>query len=134
MTFGRDLDDAEAWLASWSAGVSERAAQAQRMADQVASLTAAATGGDDLIEVRVGSSGTITALHLDDRLTGRPAAWLQREILVAMRRAQAALADRVAAVVAETVGADSETGRAVVDGYAQRFPAPPPDPDNSRDR
>ncbi|MGW1057380.1 hypothetical protein [Micromonospora rubida] len=30
--FGRDLDDAERWVADWSASISERAERAQRLA------------------------------------------------------------------------------------------------------
>jgi hypothetical protein len=40
-----------------------------------------------------------------------------------MRRAQAGLADRVAEAVDETVGADTDTGKAVLDSFSQRFPA-----------
>jgi hypothetical protein len=44
-----------------------------------------------------------------------------------MRRAQAALAESVAAAVDETVGAGTETGKAVLDSFTQRFP-PEPEP------
>lgn len=39
-----------------------------------------------------------------------------------IRRAQAALSGRVAEEVEATVGADSETGRAVVNSFETRFP------------
>jgi hypothetical protein len=47
------------------------------------------------------------------------------QVMAVMRRAQGSLAARVAEVADETVGADSETGRAVVEGFARRFPALP---------
>lgn len=36
--------------------------------------------------------------------------------------------DRFASAVDDTVGGDSETGRAVLDSFAQRFPAPAVEP------
>jgi hypothetical protein len=39
-----------------------------------------------------------------------------------MRRAQARLAARVAEIAADTVGADSGTGRSAVASFAQRYP------------
>lgn len=132
--FGRDLDEAEAWVADWSASISERAERAQRLAARVAALTGTASGGQGMIEVRVDSSGALTALHLDDRITGWPAARVEREIMATLRRAQATLAGQVAEAVAATVGVDTETGRAVLSGYDQRFPAVPPEADGGARR
>jgi hypothetical protein len=68
----------------------------------------------------------MTGLELGDvELAG---AELAAEILRVMRRAQAGLTDRVAEAVDETVGADTETGKAVLDSFAQRFPAEPDTP------
>lgn len=119
---GRDLNEAEQWVADWSAAVSERAEQAQRLAARVAGTTATADGAGGLIEVRVDSSGALTALHLDDRVTGWPAARIERMIMSTLRQAQTALFNQISAAVADTVGADTETGRAVLDGYERRFP------------
>ncbi|WBB82214.1 YbaB/EbfC family nucleoid-associated protein [Micromonospora sp. WMMD882] len=132
--FGRDLDDAEAWVADWSAAVSARAEQARQLAARVADLTGAATGGHGLIEVRVDSTGALIALRLDDRVTGWPAARIEHEIMATLRRAQATLTGRVTEIVASTVGVDTETGRAVLTGYERRFPAVPGDGDGERRR
>jgi hypothetical protein len=107
----------------------------------MATLTSTADGDDGAIRVTVASSGNVTGLELDDRVQGYSGADLAAAILQVMRRAQAGLLDRVAAAVKETVGADSETGRAVLDNFAQRFaanaeqapsapvmPSPPPFP------
>jgi hypothetical protein len=120
---GRNLDDAEEWVRSWSSQVSGRAEAAAALADRVAALSASATGDDGAIRVTVASSGNVTGLDLSDdvrRLTG---AELSAEIMLAYRRAQAGLTEQVAAAVDETVGADTETGRAVLQSFAQRFPA-----------
>lgn len=98
---------------------------AATLADRVATLDASATGADGAITVTVASSGNVTALELDDRVRALAVTDLAGEILRTMRRAQSGLAERVEEAVAATVGADTETGRAVLDSFAQRFPVEP---------
>jgi hypothetical protein len=118
---GRNLEASADAMRSWSAQVAGRTEAAAALADRVATLTSSAEGGSGAVRVTVASSGVLTGLELDDDD-------LAAEILRVMRRAQAGLIDRVATAVEETVGADTETGRAVLDSFAQRFPA---DPDES---
>lgn len=125
----RDVDAAEDWLDSWVAGVNAQAGRATELARQVAALTARATSEDGSIAVTVGSNGQVEELHLDDRVQRLPGRELSRRILTVMRTAQQRLAAQVAEQVRDTVGADTETGRAVVNSYEQRFPAPPEAPD-----
>jgi hypothetical protein len=119
---GRDLDDADDWVRSWSAQVSGRAEATAALADRVAGITSTASGADRAIRVTVGSSGTMTALELDDRVQRMSGMELAGEIMKVVRRAQAGLADKVAEAVDDTVGTDTETGRAVLDSFARRFP------------
>jgi DNA-binding protein YbaB len=130
--FATGPDEAEQWIDAWSAGVSERARAAQEMSLRVSALTVTAVGRDGAVEVTVGGSGTITDLRLDDRVTRWPARELAAEVLATMRKAQASLTGKVAEIAAATVGADSETGRAVVDGFAQRFPVVDPSAEEDR--
>jgi YbaB/EbfC DNA-binding family protein len=120
---GRDLDDAEEWVRSWSSQVSGRAEAAAALADRVAGLTASATGADGAVTVTVTSSGNVTGLALAEGVQRLPGDELAAQIMTVIRRAQAGLSDRVAEAVDETVGADTETGRAVLESFAQRFPA-----------
>jgi hypothetical protein len=122
---GKDLDGAEVRGRSWSDPEPGRAGAVSELADRVATLTASATGADRAIRVTVASSGVVTGLELDDRVQRMSGAELAEEILRVMRRAQAGLADRVTEAVRETVGQDTETGRAVLASYGRRFPAEP---------
>ena len=125
---GRNLDDAEEWLRSWSSEISGRAGATAALADRVGALTASAAGDDGAIRVTVGGWGNLIGLVLDDRVQRLPGEDLATEIMRTVRRAPAALAGRVAEVVDETVGADTETGRAVLESFAQRFPPEPDEP------
>jgi hypothetical protein len=125
---GRNLEASPDATRSWSAQVAGRTEAAAALADRVATLTSSADGGDGAIRVTLASSGVLTGLELDDSVQRLPGRDLAAEILLVIRRAQAGLVDRVATAVDETVGADTETGRAVLDSFAQRFPV---DPDES---
>ncbi|MEV6815511.1 YbaB/EbfC family nucleoid-associated protein [Micromonospora sp. NPDC051296] len=120
--FDATADSAEEWTRSWAASMSERAAQAQVMSQRVADLSVSATGADGAVEVTVAGSGIVTDLRLDERLSNWPAARIATEIMATMRRAQGRLAEAVAEIAAQTVGTGSETARAVVASFAERFP------------
>ncbi|QGN48441.1 YbaB/EbfC family DNA-binding protein [Micromonospora sp. WMMC415] len=128
--FSGAADAAEEWMRSWSASVSERAAQAQAMSQRVADLSVSATNGDGAVEVTVAASGVVTDLRLGARVRTWPSDEIAAEILTTMRRAQARLGAAVAEIAAQTVGANSESARAVVASYANRFPDPPDDRDD----
>jgi DNA-binding protein YbaB len=95
------------------------------LADRVATLSASATGDDGAVRVTVAGSGMVTGIELDDRVQRLPGTMLAAELMRTIRRAQAAIVDQAAVAVDETVGADSETGKAVLDSFTQRFPLEP---------
>jgi DNA-binding protein YbaB len=119
---GASSSAAEDWIRSWSASMSDRAAAAQSLSDRVAGLSVSATDWERTITVTVNGSGAMTDLRLTQEAARLDMDQLAAEILRTMRRAQSSLAERVAAIAAETVGTDSETGRAVVSSFESRFP------------
>ena len=98
-----DVDAAADWLDDWVAGVGARAERAATLSRRVAALTGSAESPDGSVRVTVEASGRISKLSLSDEE-------LARRVLAVTRRAQADLAGQVAVQVAETVGADTETG------------------------
>lgn len=120
--FGRP-DEAEEWLREWTARASSKAEAAQRMSEQVAALTSTATGNDGAIKVTVAGSGVVTGLELDDRVRQLPGRELSAQIMRVIGLAQAGLNAKVADVVSQTVGAETETGNAVLASFERRFPA-----------
>jgi hypothetical protein len=119
-----DVDAAEEWLDSWVAQVNSQAQQSVELSRRVAALTGSADGWGGAIRVVVGSGGQVERLDLDERVHELPGPRLAQEIMAVMRRAQAALAGRVADEVRATVGEDTETGRAVIQSFDSRFSAP----------
>ncbi|MEU4555486.1 YbaB/EbfC family nucleoid-associated protein [Micromonospora violae] len=119
----------EQFVSSWAAGISEHAAKTQALSERVASMSATADGAQGAVRVTVASTGAMTDLVLDDRVLHWRANEIAATVLAVMRQAQGRLAAQVAEAAAETVGADSETARAVVGSYATRFPEVPEDDD-----
>lgn len=118
-----DIDAAEEWLDSWVGQVNAQAQRSVELSRRVAALTGSAQGRDGAIRVTVGSAGQVERLELDERVHELSGPRLAEEILAVIRRAQADLSDRVAEQVRDTVGADTETGRAVLQSFESRFPA-----------
>ena len=118
-----ELDRAEAWIDNLEASLTQQAAKAQAMSQQVAGLQVSAESADGSVVVTVSGLGTVTDLRLGEATRKRPAAETAAEILSVMRRAQARLASQVAVIAAATVGVDSTAGRALVASFEQRFPA-----------
>ena len=129
-----DVDAAEEWLDSWVASVDARAQSAVDLSRRVAALTGEARSHDGLLTVAVGSGGQIVRLEIDDDARRRSGAELSRDIMALVGRAQVHLSSQVADQVRETVGEDTETGRAVINSYAERFPQPAGESGDDRDR
>jgi hypothetical protein len=117
---GRDLDEAEQLVDDWQAGIEARAAQTRKLAALLGALTATAESDDELISVTVGAAGAPIDLMLKDGIREQPTADTARAILETMRKAQESLAAAAFEVTAETVGADSETGKAIIASYVAR--------------
>lgn len=109
---------------SWAAQLSTRAQAAAELSDRVATIASSAVGANGAVRVTVGASGALTDLRLDDRVQRIPGAELAITIMAAIARAQAGLTEQVSIAVHDTVGTDSETGRAITDTFARRFPKP----------
>jgi len=117
-----NIDAAEEWLESWTASVNAQAERAAQLSSRVAALTGSAESNDGSIRVSVGSTGQIEKLELDDRVQRLRGEDLAKQILTVMRKAQAKLSAQVTEEVQATVGADTETGRAVIHSFDARFP------------
>jgi YbaB/EbfC DNA-binding family len=117
-----DIDAAEDWLDSWVGQVNAQAQRSVELSRRVAALIGSAQGRDGAIRVTVGSAGQVERLELDDRVHELSGPRLAQEIMSVIRRAQANLSGQVAEQVRETVGEDTETGRAVLQSFDARFP------------
>jgi DNA-binding protein YbaB len=94
-------------------------------------------GGE--VVVAVDGQGRLVDVRFGDRMRATAPERLAELLLAAVRAAQGALLDEVAAAVDAAGAGYPETTRALLDGYRRRFPPPdavdaapaPPDPDRT---
>jgi hypothetical protein len=107
------LDTAEDLVDGWLAKIEDRAARAATLTTRLGELSATAQSETGRVSVTVGATGVVTGLELDEAIREQPAADTAIEILATLQAALVSLATKAGVVTAETVGTDSETGRAV---------------------
>ncbi|KJK42684.1 hypothetical protein UK23_36120 [Lentzea aerocolonigenes] len=119
---------------SSSAGVDQWVAQArakaeryQEMRAQAGQLSVTESSKDGLVTVSIDSSGNVTDLRITDRVRELSGAEVAAEVLLTMRRAQAKLPEKLAEVMATTIGDDPGTAETIVGNYRAKFPEPPSD-------
>ncbi|BFU46755.1 YbaB/EbfC family nucleoid-associated protein [Krasilnikovia sp. MM14-A1004] len=118
-----DLDAAERRVDAWQAGFEERAARARELSRRLADLSARARSDDGLVEVTVGANGMLTGLDLHEDIRRQSAGRTAQQILATLAAAQQAMTKLATEATAETIGADTETGRAVIASFTAREPA-----------
>lgn len=121
----RELGDAQAWIDEWRSGFAERARWARELSARLRRLSGTARSPDGLVSATVGPGGELLGLELGEGIRRRAATVTAEEIRVTVRAARDVLAAAVRAATAETVGAESATGRAVVAAYAANGGAVP---------
>jgi DNA-binding protein YbaB len=105
----------------WERSVARRAEQAQELARRTAELTATARSRDGLVEVAVGAEGRIKHIHLDERTRQQSAEATSRALMETLRAASASLLAQYHEITAETVGAETETGRMLMGALRKRL-------------
>jgi DNA-binding protein YbaB len=114
---GRDLEAAERWVDDWQGKLEGRAAKARELSTRLTALSASARSADGLVDVTLGPSGAVTDLRLDEGVRRQSASRTAQQIMATIAAARQDLADAAAVAVADTVGADSQTGRAVLKSF-----------------
>ncbi|MET8763479.1 YbaB/EbfC family nucleoid-associated protein [Lentzea sp. NPDC004782] len=105
-----------AGIDAWVAQAKAKAERYQEMRAQAQQISVTDTEGP--VTVTIDSSGNVTDLRIKDHDE------LARAVLLTMRRAQARLPERLAEVMAETIGDDRQTVDTIVGNYRAKFPEP----------
>ncbi|MDA1359294.1 YbaB/EbfC family nucleoid-associated protein [Glycomyces luteolus] len=106
-------DDAVARLHERQAAFQKTVAATQEMATRMRTLTATASDANGLATVTVDSSGVLLKAEFTARIQRTAPDAVSRALMEALANAKQRVAAQTEEVIADTVGADSETGRAV---------------------
>jgi DNA-binding protein YbaB len=121
---GESADAALERIDAWEQSLARRAEQAQELARRTSELTGTARSRDGLVEVTVDAEGRITSIHLDETTRQQSAEATSRTLMETVRAASSSLFKQFQEVTADTVGADTETGRMLVAALRKRLGEP----------
>ncbi|MEU0878218.1 YbaB/EbfC family nucleoid-associated protein [Lentzea sp. NPDC005914] len=111
----------------WVAQARAKAERYQEMRAQAGHVSVTEASKDGMVTVSIDSSGNVTDLRITDRVRELSGAEVAAEVLLTMRRAQAKLPEKLAEVMAATIGDDPGTAETIVGNYRAKFPEPPSD-------
>jgi DNA-binding protein YbaB len=114
-------EDAVARLQERQAAFQKTVAATQEMATRMRTLTATASDANGLTTVTVDSSGVLLKADFSARIQRTTPDAVSRALMEALAYAKQRVAEQTQEVIAETVGADSETGRAVAEDLQARL-------------
>jgi DNA-binding protein YbaB len=114
-------DDARQRLDAWKGRIDKLASDTKAMSDQFQQLQVTRKDPDGLAEVTVDSTGSLIGLRLTREIERSSPEVIAATIMSTIRGAKAELAERTQEIIAETVGADSATGRAIADRVGQQL-------------
>jgi DNA-binding protein YbaB len=132
LSYMSDLEGAERWVDDWQAHIVEKATQARELTSRVMGLRGTAESRDGAVRVTVETTGVPMEITLGDAVAGWKPERIAAEIMKTMRQAQQRLTEAVEDAAQATIGAESETGRAVLNSYYARFPKEPAEPATDR--
>jgi DNA-binding protein YbaB len=116
-----DPEAARERLEERKARFEQMAAQTQAMAERMQQLSATVTDPNGIVAVRVDSTGNLTGIELSARMHRTSPEVVSRTIMETIAEARNRIVEQTQEVVAETVGADSETGKAVTASLQERL-------------
>lgn len=116
-----------AGIDQWVAQARAKAERYQQMSAQAGQVSVTESSKDGLVTVTIDSSGNVTDLRITDRVREMSGTEVAAEVLLTMRRAQAKLPEKLAEVMAATIGDDGTTVDTIVGNYRAKFPEPPSD-------
>jgi len=119
--------DPDAMMRQWNEQIQAKLKQADEMKQVANAVSVTRRSSDGSVSVTVDQNGVVSALDLTDAALRKQPAQLSAEILGAMRTAQAQIAAKMQEVMAPIIGDDSATMDALMGGYHERFPEPPPE-------
>jgi DNA-binding protein YbaB len=116
-----DPEDALRRLEDWKARAEALAQETAAASERLQELTATASDDNETVRITVDAEGLMVEIHLSSRVQKQSAHFTEASVMETYRKAQEQLKEAAAEVVAETVGADSAAGRALLAGFERRL-------------
>ncbi|HET9144407.1 YbaB/EbfC family nucleoid-associated protein [Actinophytocola sp.] len=115
--------DAMRMVDDWERDATEKAARFQRMAEQVEQVTITESVANGAVSVTVGPNGLPTNITMTDGVRAMEPEQIAGNVMAALRKAQARYPERLAEILAETVGTDDPAARHILAKAEESFPS-----------
>jgi DNA-binding protein YbaB len=114
----------ERMVDDWQRDANQKAERFQQMAERVeqVSITESVAGG--AVSVTVGHDGLPTDVSMTERVRQMSPDEIAANVMAAMRKAQSRYPDKLAEIVADTVGEDDPASRHILAKAHETFPPP----------
>jgi DNA-binding protein YbaB len=111
----------------WERNATEKAARFKQMAEQVEQVSITESVADGAVTVTVGHNGLPTNIAMTDGVRSMEPEQIASSVMAAMRKAQSRYPERLAEILADTVGEDDPASRHILAKAEESFPAPEDD-------
>jgi DNA-binding protein YbaB len=121
------VSDATRMIDDWERNATEKAARFKQMAEQVEQVSITESVADGAVSVTVGHNGLPTNVTMTDGVRSMEPEQIASNVMAAMRKAQSRYPERLAEILADTVGEDDPASRHILAKAEESFPAPEDD-------
>jgi DNA-binding protein YbaB len=118
------VSDATRTIDDWERNATEKAARFKEMAEQVEQVSITESVADGAVSVTVGRNGLPTHVAMTDGVRSMEPSEIAASVMAAMRKAQSRYPERLAEILAETVGEDDPASRHILAKAEESFPVP----------
>jgi YbaB/EbfC DNA-binding family protein len=116
------LSDAGRLVDDWERNATEKAARFQAMAGRVEQVSITESVADGAIRVTVGHNGLPTDLAMTEQVLRMKPDEIAANVMAGIRKAQSRYPERLAEILAETVGTEDPAARHILATAEQNFP------------
>ncbi|MFD8497649.1 YbaB/EbfC family nucleoid-associated protein [Amycolatopsis sp. NPDC059657] len=121
-----DLSDVERMVDDWERDAVAKSQRYEAMQSQVQQISITESVANGAVAVTVGHNGLPTAIKMTEGVRAMTPDEIAANVMKAIQKAQSKYPERMAQIVAETVG-DDDTSRHIVATAVDNFPAAPPE-------
>lgn len=121
-----DLSDVERMVDDWERDAVAKSQRYEAMQAQVQQIAITESVANGAVAVTVGHNGLPTAIKMTEAVRAMSPDEIAANVMKAIQKAQSKYPERMAEIVAETVG-DDDTSRHIVATAADNFPPAPPE-------
>ncbi|MGW5744550.1 YbaB/EbfC family nucleoid-associated protein [Amycolatopsis sp. NPDC003861] len=121
-----DLSDVERMVDDWERDAVAKSQRYEAMQAQVQQISITESVANGAVAVTVGHNGLPTAIKMTEGVRAMAPDEIAANVMKAIRKAQSKYPERMAQIVAETVG-DDDTSRHIVATAVDNFPPAPPE-------